>query len=534
MITFSIKPLLTSCLLALAVFHAPATLSAQAFCSDYGESIDETMLDMIPVSDGDMVHVGWRDNDDFGGRDLHVIKVQPSGMVTWAKTLRLSEVEGQGRIPTVGRALIQDKNGDLVIVGHTANNNNVPQDGLLVKMSLAGAFLQVQRISAGSLLSYSGVDEADNGDYFVTGRLVRSGQLDDYFIGRVSPTFLPVWSRVSGGTDRDVPNEVIALPNDRLAVIGQTRSFGAGGRDWMIVGVSGDGNTLSGSTVLGGPGDEIAQDIVRIPGTNLVVGSTSSFDPAGQGTFRKLIVAFGNAFTFTSDLVVGDPKGLPAFAEQITPAPGGGGFLISGRMGEDLDGLLLNPAGAPTAHVRVAHSGASLTGGFVSVLTNGETALGGTSTESGDSDFFVSKFSAGATCCQVDPGFTTENQPWAITTGSTLEVQQVVVLPVELGEKEGTEERPLCPSPKTRPVLSAEGPVNFEVFPNPARDQFTVRWTGEGEGRLSLRDAFGRVVRTQALVPGQQEISLRGLAAGVYLLEAQTGSENFNRRLVVE
>jgi hypothetical protein len=68
-------------------------------------------------------------------------------------------------------------------------------------------------------------------------------------------------------------------------------------------------------------------------------------------------------------------------------------------------------------------------------------------------------------------------------------------------------------------VSAPNGALN--LHPNPARDQVTIRINDAKliGSKLTLLDAFGRVVRTLQLSGTEQLLSLDGLAVGVYLLK---------------
>jgi len=59
---------------------------------------------------------------------------------------------------------------------------------------------------------------------------------------------------------------------------------------------------------------------------------------------------------------------------------------------------------------------------------------------------------------------------------------------------------------------------SFTVYPNPANNNITVSWSTVDIKTLTLRDAAGRVVRTYNVNGTQAQLSLEGLASGVYFL----------------
>jgi parallel beta-helix repeat protein len=90
-------------------------------------------------------------------------------------------------------------------------------------------------------------------------------------------------------------------------------------------------------------------------------------------------------------------------------------------------------------------------------------------------------------------------------------------------------------------VLGTRAQTNaaaLKVFPNPtATGAFTLRLEGlSGKtGSVELLNALGQSVRREALAAtGEQPVSTRGLAAGLYTLRVQVGADVMTRKVVVE
>jgi hypothetical protein len=66
--------------------------------------------------------------------------------------------------------------------------------------------------------------------------------------------------------------------------------------------------------------------------------------------------------------------------------------------------------------------------------------------------------------------------------------------------------------------LTEETNSSFTVFPNPANNNITVTWAIPNVNTLTLSDATGRAVRTYNVSGTQAQLSLEGLASGVYFL----------------
>jgi Secretion system C-terminal sorting domain len=68
--------------------------------------------------------------------------------------------------------------------------------------------------------------------------------------------------------------------------------------------------------------------------------------------------------------------------------------------------------------------------------------------------------------------------------------------------------------------ITEENNSSFTIFPNPATNNITVTWENAEVKTLTLRDASGRAVRTYHVNGTQAQLSLEGLASGVYFLSA--------------
>ena len=74
------------------------------------------------------------------------------------------------------------------------------------------------------------------------------------------------------------------------------------------------------------------------------------------------------------------------------------------------------------------------------------------------------------------------------------------------------------------------------VFPNPsATGQLTLRLAASGPGSVALVNSLGQLVHQQPLTnAAEQQVSTRGLAAGLYTLRVQSGSEIITRKVVLQ
>ncbi|HRO43682.1 MAG TPA: T9SS type A sorting domain-containing protein, partial [Flavipsychrobacter sp.] len=70
-------------------------------------------------------------------------------------------------------------------------------------------------------------------------------------------------------------------------------------------------------------------------------------------------------------------------------------------------------------------------------------------------------------------------------------------------------------------LVKENGGFAITAYPNPVNDVLTVRIAGarSSDATISVSDAMGRVVKSSAVTSEKHEISLKGLAAGIYIVK---------------
>lgn len=75
--------------------------------------------------------------------------------------------------------------------------------------------------------------------------------------------------------------------------------------------------------------------------------------------------------------------------------------------------------------------------------------------------------------------------------------------------------------------------IDFQVFPNPARDHFWIELGDQSPKRITLRNYLGQPIKIYQTSQSRQLIPTGSLEAGIYLVEVQMGSKRGIRRVVV-
>lgn len=75
---------------------------------------------------------------------------------------------------------------------------------------------------------------------------------------------------------------------------------------------------------------------------------------------------------------------------------------------------------------------------------------------------------------------------------------------------------------------------SFEIFPNPANDQFTIRWEGEANSaELKVYDALGALLMSEQIQKGDNHISTEHLPAGMNVIQLASNGKVIHSKIVV-
>ena len=166
--------------------------------------------------------------------------------------------------------------------------------------------------------------------------------------GPVSADPEELWSSSFGGDDDETAYAVVEAADGGFVMAGETRSFGGGNRDVLLVKTDADGNEVW-NTTFGGIHNDVAYDLQKTnDGGYVVVGKTHSFrtDDQDTGVFSDFWLiktdsegtqiwaqAYGNRILPTID--GGLPTSDVACSVQQT---GDGGYITAGQSFLKLDG----------------------------------------------------------------------------------------------------------------------------------------------------------------------------------------------------
>lgn len=265
----------------------------------YGGTNDDQSSTVIATSDGGYLVAGLTNSQDghiklnHGGYDIWVLKLDANGMLVWEKTFG-----GAGDEYVTGVAPCSD--GGYMLCGTTksSNSGDVPatrgrEDFFIVRMDANGNNVW-SKTYGGSRTDGSGSIISDaNGGFIVTGTTNSSdGDLVarpansnvDIWTFKLNNEGEIVWQTVLGGSEPDMGNSLVRLPDGKIAISGGTLSADGdvtgyhGNLDCWVVVLSSTGKKLW-QRAFGSSGIEYESQITATAdGSLLVTGNTMGND----------------------------------------------------------------------------------------------------------------------------------------------------------------------------------------------------------------------------------------------------------------
>ncbi len=238
----------------------------------FGGSNDDEGYSVLQTNDGGYIVAGVTSSFSFGGRDIYLVKTDPSGNSLWQKNLGGLSSDGAWDIE-------HTSDGGFIIAGWTFSHGpGFLGNAWLVKTDSLGN-QQWHRAFGGT-----GVDRTYSVQQTTDGGFILTGYTDSFGAGLYDMLLIKTdnfgnqqWIKTFGGSGRDYGNYVQQTMDGGYIVVGYTLSFGAGGDDVYLVKTDSSGN-LQWFKTYGGSSSDVGYSVIETPdGGYVITGHTLSF-----------------------------------------------------------------------------------------------------------------------------------------------------------------------------------------------------------------------------------------------------------------
>ena len=250
----------------------PLVTSDDAFMKTYGGDQDDFATSIV-VENNELFVFGTTKSFLDANGDHYLLKLDLNGNVLFEKTY------GGGGAEVGGKILVT-KDGNFMLIGSTTSSGKGGRDVHVLKIDRSGILIW-EKTFGGPLDDFpSSIIETSSSEFCIAASTSSfgKGSLDIYLIW-ISQNGDLIRELTFGGTDLDGSADLLEIENQEIMLYAYTRNFGAVGRDLYLMKLSSIADSLW-SKRYGGAGYEESQQILRTStGGYLMVGHTSSTDP---------------------------------------------------------------------------------------------------------------------------------------------------------------------------------------------------------------------------------------------------------------
>ncbi len=188
-------------------------------------------MNLIPLSDGNIMVSGYNGSDFSKHYDVWVWKLNSNGNVLWEKLYGDSLEERSA-------GLVQTGDGNFMISGHKVVNGS--SYGMILKIDTAGTLLWSKLYGSNSedLLK---MERAPDNTILVTGYNTVSGFGQQGALMKINNSGTVLWNKSFGGTGSEYLCEIHPAKENNFILAGSTNSAGGNADDFWLIKVDGNG-----------------------------------------------------------------------------------------------------------------------------------------------------------------------------------------------------------------------------------------------------------------------------------------------------
>ena len=289
------------------------------FVKTFGGIISEVGRSVQQTTDGGYIITGYTDEGGAGNVDIWLIKTDSNGDSLWTQTFS----DGQGH------SVQQTTDGGYIITGHT-HRSFEQQDVLLIRTDSEGNEVRNQTFGgSGGDYGYS-VQQTNDGGYIITGKTNSFGNGgNDFWLIKTYTNGNEEWNKTFGGSATDYGYSVQQTTDGGYIITGFTNSFGNGSSDVWLIKTDANGDSLWTKTFGGSDSDEGLSVQQTTDGGYIIIGDTESYGNGGRDLW--LIKTDSNGDSLWTQ-TFSDGQGHSV--QQTTD----GGYIITGYTDEDWAG----------------------------------------------------------------------------------------------------------------------------------------------------------------------------------------------------
>ncbi|MGB6606374.1 MAG: hypothetical protein WBF28_01010, partial [Atribacterota bacterium] len=189
----------------------------------------DEIYSIIQTKSGGFIAAGSSWSKGAGRGDIYVVKLNKRGDLVWDKTFGGSDYDD-------ARSIIQTDDGGYAVTGFTVLEDTGDRDSWVIKLDKDGNKVWDKTLGGTSEDWANSIIQNKNGDYVVVGwtKSMGAGKTDIWIV-KLNKNGDLLWDKTFGGSENDEAHSVIQTDDGGYAVAGWTKSKGAGNSDvWVL------------------------------------------------------------------------------------------------------------------------------------------------------------------------------------------------------------------------------------------------------------------------------------------------------------
>ncbi len=314
------KIILISIILCLFIFSVVFAQNPGdiIWSNSYGGNDKEYGYSVNLTTDGGYIMGGYSNSFGAGDNDVYLVKTDADGDTLWTRIY--------GGIDTDKcKSVQQCSDGGYIIAGETNSFGAGSYDVYLIKTDANGDTLWTRTFGGTGIDRAESVKETTDGGYIVIGNTgsFGAGGKDVYLI-KTDANGDTLWTKTYGATDDEEGHSVTLTTDGGYVIAGFTDSFGAGGKDMYLIKTDANGDTLWTSTN-GGIDNDRGYSVQQCNDGSFIIAGDTKSSGAGSSDFYLVKTDADGETLWTRDYG-GSAIDIGYSLQQTTD----GGYIIAG------------------------------------------------------------------------------------------------------------------------------------------------------------------------------------------------------------
>lgn len=245
----------------------------------FGGLADDTPSDIIETNNSEFCIAATTESFGAGSRDIYLLWIDESGNLVRERTFGGSENDGSSK-------LIEIEDNQLMLYGYTENFGADSRDLYLIKVTSTGDSLWSKRYGGNGYEESQGFVRTSTGGYLLGGHSSSTDPNHNMYALEIDSNGNIIWENNYGGALHDGGQALLINNEGNYVLLGRSMSFGNDSRNMYLVVTNPNGELIS-EQIFGGSKNDSGQDIIEYKSFYYMVGHSNSF---GSGDIDAYIV----------------------------------------------------------------------------------------------------------------------------------------------------------------------------------------------------------------------------------------------------